>query len=503
MAATLLAVAVGTGQAAIMYTYDLDSLVYMSTDIVEGEIVAKNGANRFGPVDVKISAVFKGALKEDQLIVVANTSLYRKPGGGLNASDLETGDRLFFFLVQTPNSRKGAGDKGSEYQPVGSGLRLVQTGNVLTFRQNGNPGPFVATLPRKGDTTESPTIDNFRKQLEQSMRIAPEYAAALEPGNAKPNGELLLKILGRLPKPSANSNDFQNKDRIGELAGERLAELGDPELLSRAQLLTRDYLILRMLERGFGTPKGRDYLLAKVNDPKLEMEVRLRSAKTLEWAGPIYKSSFVLKPGPGARIKRPADPNNSGYVTRIASAARDNVQSEELCICLLDCLRSFVMKSPPQSIDPQFSSDLQGALSILMELSTKTLPEKTRTALATIDPAGSREAYKLAGSQRPKEIICKMEGTANGRTLKLRYSYNAGSFDSEVTLHTSLILVHEVTKKRHELPQKLAVSGGRNMGASGTVTVPVDLPAGKYKVFAEVSDGNKVVATTEPFEADL
>jgi hypothetical protein len=50
-------------QAMNLYTYDLDSLVYMSPQIVEGTLGRQHRTNNFTCWEIEISGVHKGALK--------------------------------------------------------------------------------------------------------------------------------------------------------------------------------------------------------------------------------------------------------------------------------------------------------------------------------------------------------------------------------------------------------------------------------------------------------
>src|ERR1700733_3566946 len=53
-----------------LYTYDLDSLIYMSPQIVEGKLGSEHRTNNVTVRELKISAVHKGILKAGQSIDV-------------------------------------------------------------------------------------------------------------------------------------------------------------------------------------------------------------------------------------------------------------------------------------------------------------------------------------------------------------------------------------------------------------------------------------------------
>jgi hypothetical protein len=491
-------IAIGTAQAARMYTYDLDSLVYMSSDVVQGELVSNPPADAIGPVDFRITAVYKGTLKKDQVIAVKSLS-YRKAVHG----DLAKGDQLFLFLMKVQEPTRRGQEKVSDWHAVSSGVRWLKDGRVLTFRQIGNPGPYTAREPRGNDEEDAPLLNDFRKKLNQSLRLVPEYVAALEADPTKLDSELLLRIIGRLPKYTPGYIAVTSGDRLGEVAAEKLAILRDPQLLFRAQAVCQDHVVFDKLGRGFGTATGRDFLLAKVANTKLEMDIRVRCARDLELAGKVYKSDYVNGITPGRSNKLPVDHNNSGYVTRIAWVAGDNLQNEALCLALFSCLDDFFRSSTPKYTDEQLSSDLEGALSILREVSSKKLSEPLRRGLGRIDPARKLADYRQADAHRAKQLICEMEGGATGKKLRLEFTYNALKFKPEVKLRTTLILTEQKSGKRTKVRFKWAIPGGTEHLFSAYLDLPADLPPGKYKLFAEVSDGMKIVATTEPFVVEL
>lgn len=495
--AVLLAFAVGASQAMQMAHYDLDSLIYLCTDIIEGEIITDATANSVSPaVDVNVLAVYKGAYKRNETLHVS-IGPYTKAG----RTRLGKGDRCFFFLDK-PRGPGGTADKKTTLHAVPSGIRLIHENQLLFFRQGNNPGPYLAVLPGPNSGKKFPTVEEFRKQLGASLQKVESYKPLLDPSAGKPDGDRLLKILAE--RSGQPADEFMEiNDKIAEVACQRLAELREPEFLFRALVLTKDYFRLGILGRGFGTPAGRDYLLAAIGDPGKDMATRVRCARTLPMAGPIYKSeaSFV-RPHTGDGTRKP-DPNNSDYLTRIARAALAQQQNEELCFWLIESLRTVVRESPPKFMDAQMSSDLQGAMAVMQELHNKNPPEKVLRALAMLDPARAREALRQADLQRPKEYICKMDISLRGDRLSLQGQYNAETFDPDVTLKTSVVFINEATKAKHIKPTSWVIPGGARRSFGASFLIPKALQAGKYKVFAEVSNGNKVVATTDPLVIEL
>ena len=64
-------------QGMNLYTYDLDSLVYMSPQIIEGKLGGTHRTNNVTVWEIKISAVHKGGLKVGRFIDLTALDFYR------------------------------------------------------------------------------------------------------------------------------------------------------------------------------------------------------------------------------------------------------------------------------------------------------------------------------------------------------------------------------------------------------------------------------------------
>jgi hypothetical protein len=362
-------------QAILMHTYDLDSLVYLSTDVVEAEIVRSYEADHRHLMDVKVTRVHKGRFRKTETIVVWGAEGYRKPKKGAhNPANLDIGDSLVLFL--TP--QEGPGMVGGPtnlplYVPVASGIKLVQGENVFGFCQWSNPGPYVANVQE--DVSKSPvlSLEHFREQLRDSLRNTQQWARLLEA--EKVGAPALLALLASRPKTT-----FKDVDHIGELVCVRLAHLHDPEVLGQALPLVAPDNRVRILGSGFGTPAGRAYLLGKVNDSEEPVQTRIMYARALAAAGPYYGWTSSEIGAHFVRYGGQATPGNSGYITRIARAAQHNVCHTGLCVALLECINAFCRTIGPSPCT-ELNTDLRGALSILKVSSNPELADEVTRAL--------------------------------------------------------------------------------------------------------------------------
>src|SRR5260370_35886377 len=90
-------------QAKTLDVYDRDSLVHLSSEVIEAEIVRSYSADKLALINVRVTMVQKGGFKNGQNVVVAASDFYRKPKKDEphNSMSLEVGDRLVLFLARS------------------------------------------------------------------------------------------------------------------------------------------------------------------------------------------------------------------------------------------------------------------------------------------------------------------------------------------------------------------------------------------------------------------
>src|SRR5262249_36837519 len=144
--------------AKVLDVYDLDSLTYWSTAIVEGDMLRKYTANNLDLIDVKLTLVNKGPFKAGQTVAVTRPSLYRKHSLR-SVEPLEAGDHIVMFLVRAQAQFVQPVPKDADvYVPLPSGLRLVHGEQVFEFYQPMNPGPYVIRR-HAGPMDKPPTLN--------------------------------------------------------------------------------------------------------------------------------------------------------------------------------------------------------------------------------------------------------------------------------------------------------------------------------------------------------
>lgn len=478
----LLAARTSPAPAAMMYTYEIDSLVHLSSDIVEADLTRRYKTHDSELIEVKLTRVHKGGLKPGATVTVAGTTFYGKPlRDQFGVEPLAAGDRLVFFLTRfRPGGRDALPADPVIYAPVPSGMKLVDNDRVFGFAQQNNPGPYVAGPENPGLGLDAPPVARFRDRLGDSLREVPVLARLVEAEPDRLDVSKLLELLRVRARPH-----WHGRDHFRERACGRLAELREPEWLSRALPLAPGYHERTILEYGFGSPKGRAYLLALVRDEREPIVSRLTHAAALHSAG--------------------AD--DPGHVVRLARAARATERHEALCVSLIDGVRSVARWYGAPGHDAA-TAEYRAALAELRDLYLGQPAEGIQFAIERAT-AVEHAAYERLGAPcgpfvsilRP--VPREQNPRPTPRSLALLYEYHATPAAKGMEARPEVVLVNVRTQRRHVFPTPIRLKGG--MGGSGTfgIALPDDVPAGRYRVFLQITDGGRVVSTGHWFVADV
>ncbi len=490
-------------RAQSLYVYDQESLAHLSTDVVEAEVVRAYRAHDADLIDVKVVVTHKGALPKGQTVAVAHTDSYRKAGADApwNNQRLAAGDQLVLFVARArPSDSFRIPDGAVVYAPLPGGVRLVHGEQVIGFSQWSNPGPYVARVPAVPEAGGR-TIGPFRESLRGSLRDAEAWAGLVNAPRDQLDVPGLLKLLAdRSMQPPAG------RDYFTERACVHLAESHDPALLSRALAVAKGHHERSVLHRGFGTREGRDALLARVGDADAPMPDRLRFAAALSEAGAAYRVTFTEIEVNSWRETGEVGADNSGYLTRIARVAAANGRHEELCRRLVHALDHFG-QGITQNRSPALTADLRGAFAALKAFHA-TRPSEELQFVIERATARDRDAYEqLNSSCGPFVSILRPADPTKytrpeQRSLIFEYEYATTLLDRDAEVRPSVVLVHQGTQRRHTLPTQLRIRGWSTGGGSNAVVL-TDVPPGRYKVFFEVRDRERVISTGHSFIADL
>jgi hypothetical protein len=463
-------------QGMDQYTYDMDSLVYMSPQIVEGKLGAESRANNVTVSDFKISAVHEGNLKVGRTIQVTALDFYRVAGKGFwNGRKLRSGDQFFLFGDRAKKAfLYDIPDDAEIYWPAPSGVWLVVGEKALDFWQFDNPGPYVAVLDGTATNTAIPTVVELQMQIRRSLKRVEKWRPMLEREATTNDIPALLEIL----RTERNIVRYIPPGSITAKACSHLAAMHDISALTNA--LDINDKLFWALSSGFDCLAGRQFLWSKIADEKQPIDERIKWANFLSKAGEGNQEEHQLK--------------------RIAEFAVRHNQDQKIQAILLDSLQQLQnwwrFTHRGNGPDATIQAGVDEATSVLKSFHEKTDSEdlKHKIDLILEEFSGEKEAI----------ISILSFGSYDASARRLKYNYDISTWKS--TNMTTEIVFHNVnTGNKLKMPANLdlepAYSG--NSGGIKDVTLPKDLPNGRYRVFYEFSHDGKVVSASHSFETDF
>lgn len=334
LAAALILFCPISAQAVSLSSYDLDSLVFMASDIIEGQILHNDADSPLA--EVKISEVHKGNLKAGEIVRVASLSLYQNSYGPDPLSD---GQELYFFLVHARTDLGSHVPPNSNiYEPVLSGLKLVRKDKVADFKQCMNPGPYLPDSDYQG-RKPLPTSAEFKEQLAASLKEGATLTEQLAAASSPRDIPLLVDLLRTRGKKMQAFRDSPDAplfigDAVADETCARLANLHDPESLGKALLMGLPFECIYKLAQGLANPTGREYILSKLEADQEPEKAQCFYALALDFMGSEYQSTFTRINSTGCHNDEAHIPGNGRYLTRIANLAARHLQQRKLCAFL-------------------------------------------------------------------------------------------------------------------------------------------------------------------------
>ena len=234
----LLALCANRASARQMFHFDLDSLAYLSTAVVEGDVTDAKEIHWVNALTVKVTRAYAGDFKPGDNVVVG-LSAYAKAApespAGLATEKYAAGDHLILFL-QLVTQEQWKQD-GIPYWPAHSGLKLVAGGDVTGVQQIENPGPYANTVP-EGDA------EKYRKKVAAAVEWASNFRKEFEKKKADPVW-LLEKLKER---PVREKEEWGARDAIAVALCEALGATHDQAAIAKAKAMRKDRYELQVLQ---------------------------------------------------------------------------------------------------------------------------------------------------------------------------------------------------------------------------------------------------------------
>jgi hypothetical protein len=490
-------------RAVPMDAYDLDALVYTSSDIVEATLMRSNyikGGTFIS--DIKVTAVYKGKFKPGELVAVCMSDYQVTDEKTLSSwRPLSVGDTFFFFLTKV-----GEGMPKDAYCPEHSGLKLIRNNKVIPFAQEMNPGGYIAQLPggSLGTKESYPTPAEYRKQIQAGIVKMDALAARLKQPAATVDIPWLIQVLRERAQTQAHI--WMIRDEIAKAVSSKLANLHDPESLFEAIFLKGlAHWPQSILVKGLGTPAGREALLKRLGDDRMPLETRITCARFLKDLGAIYHQTFTnIVNYQNAVIGGPQGKNEE-YLTRIARLGLENRQKEEFCLALLDSLDSLFC-TVNQTKDKAVLADRDTALPVLKTLHDSTKSEQVKFQVEVTIRHASREAYdrfSFPGGPVISQVAIPGQKKDNGQMVhSLDFDYVIYVLDKQASA-PSLVFMNLDTGKFWSVPSEISFHDQGRTSGSRSIVLPKDLPHGRYLICLQYTRDRKKISTGHAVKADL
>lgn len=481
---------------------DIDSQVYSSTDIVEGKLINSIKNIDQDRSEIEVIAVHTGNLTVGQTIIVEWLSQYRKYNEKMviNTVPFEQGDTLVLFLVKNNISQYGNNrDKVDTYRAINFGIRLIQQDMVYQFMPAFLGARYLAQNSTSTVNDLPPTtLDVFHNQLRASIGYVNGWKARInEPSIAQDISWLVQFLRERKQTQIPIDNDA-----IAHTICEQLANLHNYAVLYEILSLNLSRQEQSIIIRGFATPEGRDYLLAKIDDDKETLERRIMLADGVKDIGDVYHASATNITEQSYVSKGGAKDGNANYLTRIADLALKNEKQESLCITLVRSLAALLKHSMMMGRKP-LHSDTNDAMLVLNKLYTATKSELVRYHIEIAASNDSRATYDQLNSPSGAIISLVTPAKTTQQTDEPIHRFNYTITPLDTVVESALIVFsNQDTNAVFQFPVRSSNTSPTITGI-WVINSDTNIPRGKYRVYLQFAREGKVVSTGHYCEVEL
>lgn len=482
--------------------YDLQSLVYLSQEVIEGELRDRKQFDTIELVEFRVLAAYKGTLKPGDTIFVAGTKMYRKASRSPTSGQLDVGEQLVLFLNPGQREKYDPKELPDCYLPIERGVRLIQGETTYDFEQWFGEGDYWAkSALHSGNPHRVKPLKALRSEIQTCVVQVPVLAKLIE---AKSERLDVPQVLKQLKATSADI--FATHNYFNEIFCQRLAETRDFEQLGQALLVTKNGYELRLLYPAFISPAGRDFLLAKVADKGATNEARLCYCQAFYHTGPMYRLVATYQ-GNRWQYAGEVDADNSHYLNRIAQLIQQVEYDEQSCVELLRALKKFSQSSILKESE-SLQADMVSALAVLQDFYKIRPSAEIQYAVETL-MARYPDRYQQLNSPCGNAIMILRSRAKDklkpikGRTLSIEVQYHTPGLSRDKVIQPTLVLLNLESQKTREVRTTLKIEGGISSFNGEELPIHPSIPAGKYRVYLEWREGGKVLSTSHGYELEL
>jgi hypothetical protein len=308
--------------------YDLDSLVYLSTDIV----VAAIAKDPHGNFTATVTETLHGSLHAgEKLDALTPFLMFFQP--------LNDGQKAILFLDRRPRQYDFFHQDAakSTFAVAPSGVYLIdQYGHVHQYFQQNNPGPYVAQgymfFPERTEPAEKydlalPSLDEVKGRIAATVKSVIPIRRFLDQRTTPADVPALMKLLASRPR-FPETCTVQRPDAIASDIVLKIRSLNDPELSLRLWHLDWGALSFPVPQKSGSTDKEAtaarvQFFIQTLVDRKRDASLRIASLSIL-----LNLSSFHSGPHTGPSSPIPIDNEwlapSAGEIVATAEAIFDN-----------------------------------------------------------------------------------------------------------------------------------------------------------------------------------
>lgn len=483
--------------------YDLDSKVYLSTDIVVVQISTDEAKRKIGTVQETLLGTLPIGTHLDQI-----------DGYLTYFAKIKSGDRIILFLDSRPRELDFIYREFEKvpYAIVPSGVELADPfGHVHPYYQPMNPGGYFPVgypwFPTGKPLTEDdarkfPSLSEERQKIIEAIRVVEPARKIL---GHESTAEDMPRLLHFVDVTSSDTNDCSIRSALAirEDAIQHIRHLNDPNILLRAETLANEMRSERSAAIFFGpTPdvirsqdatktfrtQRAEFLLNALADKNRPMEIRRAALYFL-----LYRSAWGHPYSGTARVLPVDDPALAPIASRIVEISRsifsdpgDDAVLRGMCLRFLDlgepenvALAKTVYKAA-KSDALRFEIEdvlLSKSDKLFLELGP---PSPEGGSIVSVEPRPG-----CAPPQRPDPMFF-------GHFR--RHGYQGETFRRRTKEYESTVLIDRKTDKMFEVKDAGYSSSSDGTGEGEFSVEKLEgIPAGEYSIEIQFHRNGKVI----------
>ncbi len=492
--------------------YPLDSLVYLSTDIVVADL-SKDACGNF---TANVTEALFGSLQPGTKLDTLTPFLtFFEP--------LNDGQRVILFLDRRPHQYDFLHQDAakSPFAVPPSGVYLIDGyGHVHEFVQQMNPGPYVAQgymffpqhrVPTEKADLDLPPVDDVKARISAAVKSVIPIRNFLDHNATAANLPALMKLLVARPRIPETCEVGMN-DAIAAAIVEKIRSLNDPELLLEiwhlygavvsAPAFVQDENSIVDANNGF-TATRVNFLIQTLADRKKDVSLRIASLQIL-----LELSAFHSGPQSGPSRPLPIDNNwlasSAGRIVATAKAIfNDPAEYDELRALSLPFL-DLDNRDNVEDIRLVYGQTRSPELQFAIERAFLQVSDELYQSLH------SQSGPVASLVQLAPEHGCVQPPSNQIVFLARFYSTRAFNREGAAVAAGHVVLRNSQTRQRFELRnhQNLELMGGYYSIFDGVLIFALDqlsnVPAGTYTLGMEYQhDSKKVQSVGHPITVSI